>query len=132
MKRVPPQRNIVNDKSCSTALFGSAFMDPGTGILMNNRMTGFRVDPADPRNVAPRKRPSHTLNPVMVRSTGTFPMNRKENLFALEVILRSMSKVNPESQTMKNLRRVAYLHHIVEAVLNEQVSSIPQTTEIYR
>ena len=59
-------------------------------------------------------------------------MNRKENLFALEVILRSMSKVNPESQTMKNLRRVAYLHHIVEAVLNEQVSSIPQTTEIYR
>ena len=25
-------------------VFGSAFMDPGTGILMNNRMTGFRVD----------------------------------------------------------------------------------------
>ena len=51
-------------------VFGSAFMDPGTGILMNNRMTGFRVDPADPRNVAPRKRPSHTLNPVMVLKDG--------------------------------------------------------------
>lgn len=51
-------------------VFGSAFMDPGTGIMMNNRMTGFRVDPADPRNVAPRKRPSHTLNPVMVLKDG--------------------------------------------------------------
>lgn len=51
-------------------VFGSAFMDPGTGILMNNRMTGFRVDEADPRNVAPRKRPSHTLNPVMILKDG--------------------------------------------------------------
>jgi gamma-glutamyltranspeptidase/glutathione hydrolase len=51
-------------------VFGSAFMDPGTGILMNNRMTGFRVDRNDPRNVAPRKRPSHTLNPVMVLKDG--------------------------------------------------------------
>lgn len=51
-------------------VFGSAFMDPGTGILMNNRMTGFRVDPNDPRNVAPGKRPSHTLNPVMVLKDG--------------------------------------------------------------
>ena len=51
-------------------VFGSAFMDPGTGILMNNRMTGFRVDPADKRVVAPRKRPSHTLNPVMVLKGG--------------------------------------------------------------
>ena len=51
-------------------VFGSAFMDPSTGIMMNNRMTGFRVDPNDPRNVAPRKRPSHTLNPVMVLKDG--------------------------------------------------------------
>lgn len=51
-------------------VFGSAFMDPGTGIVMNNRMTGFRVDPNDKRNVAPRKRPSHTLNPVMVLKDG--------------------------------------------------------------
>ena len=29
-------------------VFGSAFLDPGTGILMNNRMTGFRVDPRRP------------------------------------------------------------------------------------
>ena len=51
-------------------VFGSAFMDPGTGILMNNRMTGFRTDPADKRKVAPRRRPPHTLNPVMVLRGG--------------------------------------------------------------
>ncbi len=51
-------------------VFGSAFLDPGTGILMNNRMTGFRVDPGDRRCVAPRMRPPHTLNPVMVLQDG--------------------------------------------------------------
>ena len=51
-------------------VFGSAFLDPGTGILMNNRMTGFRVDPADRRKVAPRRRPPHTLNPVMTFRNG--------------------------------------------------------------
>ena len=51
-------------------VFGSAFLDPTTGVLMNNRMTGFRIDPSDPRHVAPRKRPSHTLNPVIVMKDG--------------------------------------------------------------
>ena len=66
----------------------------------------------------------------MVTSIDTFPMNRTEKLTALQMIRYSMSTVNPESQTMKNLRRAAYLHAIVEAVLNEQVNSLPQTTEI--
>ena len=47
-------------------VFGSCFMDPGTGILMNNRMTGFSTEPGTANVVAPHKRPSHTLNPVVV------------------------------------------------------------------
>ncbi len=47
-------------------VFGSCFLDPGTGILMNNRMTGFSTAPGPANVVAPHKRPSHTLNPVMV------------------------------------------------------------------
>jgi gamma-glutamyltranspeptidase len=47
-------------------VFGGAFLDPGTGILMNNRMTGFVPDPSHASCVAPNKRPSHTLNPVVV------------------------------------------------------------------
>lgn len=51
-------------------VFGGAFLDPGTGILMNNRMTGFQTDPSHPSSVAPGKRPSHTLNPVVVFENG--------------------------------------------------------------
>ncbi len=51
-------------------VFGSAFLDPGTGILLNNRMTGFVTDPAHRNVVAPGKRPSHTLNPVMAFQGG--------------------------------------------------------------
>ncbi|WP_206749825.1 hypothetical protein [Synechococcus sp. UW179A] len=67
----------------------------------------------------------------MVMSTDTIAMNRAENMFALQLILNSMSTLSPESLTMTKLRRAAYLHGIVEAVLNEQVSSLPQTTEIF-
>lgn len=47
-------------------VFGSCFLDPGTGVLMNNRMTGFLTEPGAANVVAPNKRPSHTLNPVVV------------------------------------------------------------------
>ena len=47
-------------------VFGSCFLDPGTGILMNNRMTGFTTAPGAANVVEPHKRPAHTLNPVMV------------------------------------------------------------------
>ena len=51
-------------------VFGSAFLDPGTGILMNNRMTGFSIDPDSANALAPGKRPAHTLNPVVVLNGG--------------------------------------------------------------
>jgi gamma-glutamyltranspeptidase/glutathione hydrolase len=37
---------------------------------MNNRMTGFSTDPSHASSVAPHKRPSHTLNPVVVLEDG--------------------------------------------------------------
>ncbi|HEY8861139.1 MAG TPA: gamma-glutamyltransferase [Candidatus Limnocylindria bacterium] len=48
------------------SLFGSATMVPGTGILLNNRLSGFSLDPRSPNVLAPGKRPVHTLNTVMV------------------------------------------------------------------
>ena len=42
--------------------FGSSWIIPGTGILLNNRLTGFSLDPASPNVIAPGKRPAHTLN----------------------------------------------------------------------
>ena len=42
--------------------FGSAWIPEGTGILFNNRLTGFSLDPASPNVLEPGKRPAHTLN----------------------------------------------------------------------
>jgi len=42
--------------------FGSAWMPAGTGVLFNNRLTGFSLDQMSPNCIEPGKRPAHTLN----------------------------------------------------------------------
>ena len=42
--------------------FGSSWVIPGTGIILNNRLTGFSLDPTSPNIIEPGKRPAHTLN----------------------------------------------------------------------
>ena len=42
--------------------FGSSWVIPGTGILLNSRLTGFSLDPRSPNCIEPGKRPAHTLN----------------------------------------------------------------------
>ena len=42
--------------------FGSAFVPKGTGVLLNNRATGFNLDAESPNLIEPGKRPAHTLN----------------------------------------------------------------------
>jgi gamma-glutamyltranspeptidase/glutathione hydrolase len=50
--------------------FGAAVLEPATGILMQNRGTGFSLDPASPNVIEPGKRPKHTLMPVLVTRGG--------------------------------------------------------------
>ena len=50
--------------------FGSEFVADGTGILFNNRMTGFRVEDGHANSVAPGKRAMHTLNCYLVFKDG--------------------------------------------------------------
>ena len=69
------------------------------------------------------------ISPLKVMSVDTSIMNRAENLAALKLVIASMTGVTPQSQSMNNLRRAAYIHAIVEVVLNEQVSCLPQTCE---
>jgi gamma-glutamyltranspeptidase/glutathione hydrolase len=50
--------------------FGAGLLDPATGILFHNRGTGFSLEEASPNVIAPRKRPVHTLMPVMTTREG--------------------------------------------------------------
>ncbi len=51
--------------------FGSACVVPGTGVLLNNRLIGFSLDPSSPNVLAPGKRPIHTLNTVIALDGST-------------------------------------------------------------
>jgi gamma-glutamyltranspeptidase len=53
-------------------VFGAMLLDPASGILFNNRMHGFTHHPGKPNVVAPGKRVSHTLCPVLVERGGHF------------------------------------------------------------
>lgn len=50
--------------------WGSGWMAPGTGILLNNRLTGFSVDPGHVNRLEGGKRTAHTLNAPMVFKDG--------------------------------------------------------------
>jgi gamma-glutamyltranspeptidase len=50
--------------------FGSGLLDPQTGILFHDRGTSFSLDAGSPNVLAPRKRPLHTLMPVMTTRGG--------------------------------------------------------------
>src|SRR5207302_7282952 len=46
--------------------FGCGVVAEGTGVLFNNRMCGFSLDPASPNMLAPGKRTAHTLNAYLI------------------------------------------------------------------
>ncbi|WNG82076.1 gamma-glutamyltransferase [Mycobacterium sp. ITM-2016-00316] len=50
--------------------FGSGLIDPETGILFHDRGTSFSLQPHSPNLLAPRKRPLHTLMPMIVTQNG--------------------------------------------------------------
>jgi gamma-glutamyltranspeptidase len=49
---------------------GAGILEPSTGIVAQNRGSGFALDPEHPNALAPGKRPAHTLMPVMAHRGG--------------------------------------------------------------
>lgn len=50
--------------------FGSGLVAEGTGIVLHNRGSAFRLDPEAANRLEPRKRPLHTLIPAMLLRDG--------------------------------------------------------------
>jgi gamma-glutamyltranspeptidase / glutathione hydrolase len=46
--------------------FGCGVVVDGTGIVLNNRMSGFNLIPNHPNELAPAKLPAHTLSPALI------------------------------------------------------------------
>ncbi len=60
--------NVVSLIQSLFATFGSGLVVPDTGIVLHNRGSLFRFDEDHPNVFAPRRRPFHTLCPVIILS----------------------------------------------------------------
>jgi gamma-glutamyltranspeptidase / glutathione hydrolase len=67
---VDGEGNAVCQLQSIQSAFGSALVAEGTGILLNNRMTYWHLDPEHIDRLEPGKRVRHTMNPVMVLRDG--------------------------------------------------------------
>ncbi len=84
--------------------FGSLLATETNGVFLHDRgATGFNLEPGDPNEIAPRKRPRHTLSPVIACTqdnklalvTGTMGGDRQPSILAQLIAAVLASQVGP-------------------------------------
>src|SRR6185295_11162260 len=58
--------NIVSLIQSLYQSFGSGITPPGTGVMLHNRGSLFTMEDGHPNQIAPRKRPLHTIIPTFM------------------------------------------------------------------
>jgi gamma-glutamyltranspeptidase/glutathione hydrolase len=67
---VDGEGNAVSGIQSLNSAFGSGVTAGDTGILLNNRMAPWHLEPGHPNHLVPGKRVRHTMNPPMVFKDG--------------------------------------------------------------
>ena len=67
---VDGEGNAVSGVQSINSGFGSGVMAGDTGILLNNRMSYWHLDPGHPNRLQPGRRVRHTMNPPLVLKDG--------------------------------------------------------------
>src|SRR5438045_9031372 len=104
--------NAVSGIQSINSAWGSGVTAGDTGILLNNRMAYWHLDPAHPNHLRPGRRDRHTMNPPLVLKDGqlwaVFDTPGADNLAQVNLqIMTAMADAGPHPPQPAQLPRCA-------------------------